>query len=172
MATEVVARNHYRRSLPGAFFTTPAPAPSVQMVGVVDQLDDAVRYYAFCKAFVLASNMSEGWGLVVNEAMAAGVPVLVSKQCGCSGDLVRNGRNGFTFDGNSVQELADRMLWLHLKEPELAQMGRESKAIVSEYSPNHFARNVVDLYRAIGSRIRRGPDALIGSGESGIASRP
>jgi 1,2-diacylglycerol 3-alpha-glucosyltransferase len=130
---------------------------SVHLVGRVDRFEDVIGYYAFCQAFILASNQSEQWGLVVNEAMAAGVPVLVSNQCGCSADLVRNGLNGFTFDGNSVRELTDRMLWLHLNESELAQMGRESAVIVSEYSPSHFARNVDDLYRVVSSRTRRGP---------------
>ena len=40
---------------------------------------------------------SEQWGLVVNEAMASGLPVLVSKRCGCAADLVREGVNGFVF---------------------------------------------------------------------------
>jgi 1,2-diacylglycerol 3-alpha-glucosyltransferase len=129
---------------------------SVHLVGRVDRYEDVIGYYAFCRAFILASNQSEQWGLVVNEAMAAGVPVLVSNQCGCSSELVKSGRNGFTFDGNSVRELADRMLWLHTNENELAQMGHESAAIIAEYSPSQFAQNVGDLYQVVCSRTRRG----------------
>lgn len=129
---------------------------SVHLVGRADRFEDVIGYYAFCRAFILASNQSEQWGLVVNEAMAAGVPVLVSNQCGCSSELVKSGRNGFTFDGNSVRELADRMLWLHTNESELAQMGQESAAIIAEFSPDHFARNAGDLYRVVSSRPRRG----------------
>ena len=59
-------------------------------------------------AFVHAS-ASEQWGLVVNEAMAAGLPVIVSERCGCAPDLVREGVNGLTFDPCDVAELAGLM---------------------------------------------------------------
>jgi glycosyltransferase involved in cell wall biosynthesis len=122
---------------------------SIHLIGRVDQFDEAVRYYAFCKAFVLASNRSEQWGLVVNEAMAAGVPVLVSRQCGCSGALVKPGVNGFVFDGNSVSELVDRLLWMHQNERRIDAMGQASLAIVAEYSPLNFAKNVAGYYWAL-----------------------
>src|SRR5206468_3929765 len=60
------------------------------------QIDDLPIYYALAKCFVLPS-VSEPWGLVVNEAMASGLPVLVSDRCG-SAELVQNGNNGFVFD--------------------------------------------------------------------------
>jgi 1,2-diacylglycerol 3-alpha-glucosyltransferase len=119
---------------------------SVHMVGRIDQLDEAVRYYSFCKAFVLASNRSEQWGLVVNEAMAAGVPVLVSRQCGCSTELVRPEVNGFVFDGNSVSDLTDRLLWIHRNEHQLQAMGQAAQSIVDEYSPRNFAVKVARYY--------------------------
>lgn len=121
---------------------------SVHMVGRVDQFNDAVRYYAFCKAFVLASNRGEQWGLVVNEAMAAGVPVLVSRQCGCSSDLVNPGVNGFVFDGDSVSDLTDRLVWMHSNQHQLPAMGRAAQATVDEYSPRNFAETVTKYYRA------------------------
>jgi 1,2-diacylglycerol 3-alpha-glucosyltransferase len=121
---------------------------SIHLVGAVERFDDAVRYYAFCKAFILGSNRSEQWGLVVNEAMAVGAPVLVSRQCGCSGELVRSGLNGFAFDGNSVSELADRLLWMHENEPQLDAMGQASLAIVEHYSPLNFANNIAGYYSA------------------------
>jgi glycosyltransferase involved in cell wall biosynthesis len=41
---------------------------------------------------------SEPWGLVVNEAMACGMPVIVSEKCGCAPDLVQNGKNGISIN--------------------------------------------------------------------------
>jgi 1,2-diacylglycerol 3-alpha-glucosyltransferase len=120
---------------------------SIHMVGTVDQFDDAVRYYAFCRAFVLAST-SETWGLVVNEAMAAGVPVLVSRQCGCSGELVKPGLNGFVFDSDSVSELTDRLLWMHRNQHQLQAMGQASLSVIDEYSPRNFGENVSGYYWA------------------------
>ena len=62
-------------------------------------------YYALAWAFVHAST-AEQWGLVVNEAMSAGLPVIVSEPCGCAPDLVHNGENGFTFDPLNASQLA------------------------------------------------------------------
>ncbi|MDX2050514.1 MAG: glycosyltransferase family 4 protein, partial [Rickettsiaceae bacterium] len=50
--------------------------------------------YAKARIFILPSHTNEQWGLVVNEAMAAGCPVLVSNVCGCAPDLVEEGVNG------------------------------------------------------------------------------
>jgi 1,2-diacylglycerol 3-alpha-glucosyltransferase len=55
-------------------------------------------------AFIQAST-TEQWGLVVNEAMASGLPVLVSERCGCAPDLVKNGVNGYTFDPYDIKEI-------------------------------------------------------------------
>ena len=51
-------------------------------------------YYALASVFVHAST-SEQWGLVVNEAMSAGLPILISSACGCSPDLVQEGHQWF-----------------------------------------------------------------------------
>ena len=73
------------------------------------QYRELPAYYALADAFVHAST-TEQWGLVVNEAMATGLPVIVSNRCGCVPDLVAEGKNGFTFDPGSVESLAKLML--------------------------------------------------------------
>lgn len=118
----------------------------VILVGRVDIFDEVVNYYAFARAMVLASHENEQWGLVVNEAMASGLPVIVSEQCGCSSSLVKNGENGFTFDGTSVEQLTAHLLWMHEHEEQLQQMGECSRKIIQDYSPEQFAMNVVKLY--------------------------
>jgi glycosyltransferase involved in cell wall biosynthesis len=75
------------------------------------QADELPRFYALGGALVLPSTR-EPWGLVVNEAMACGVPVLVSKRCGCSADLVGEGKNGYTFDPEDEGEITQCMLRL------------------------------------------------------------
>jgi glycosyltransferase involved in cell wall biosynthesis len=77
---------------------------NVSFPGFVNQ-SELPRIYAACDVFVLPSE-NEPWGLVVNEAMCAGLPVIVSKEVGCVPDLVREGENGSTFAAGDVDTLA------------------------------------------------------------------
>jgi glycosyltransferase involved in cell wall biosynthesis len=55
------------------------------------------QYFAAADALVLPSDARETWGLVVNEAMACGLPAIVSDGCGCAADLIESGKTGITF---------------------------------------------------------------------------
>lgn len=101
--------------------------------------------YQRCGCFILPS-WSEPWGLVVNEAMAAGAPVLVSDRCGCAPDLVQIGRNGFTFRPDAVEELTALMHGISTTDSaQLREMGLCSKEIVSRYTPESWANDFVEL---------------------------
>jgi Glycosyltransferase len=103
------------------------------------QYHELPAYYGLAHVFVHAST-TEQWGLVVNEAMAAGLPVIVSNRCGCVPDLVAEGKNGFTFDPGSVESLAKLMLNMcHFSKRRLEDMGAESQRIVEGFTPAHFA---------------------------------
>ncbi|HEX6048002.1 MAG TPA: glycosyltransferase, partial [Gemmatimonadaceae bacterium] len=83
-------------------------ADAVTVVGFVNQAE-LPAWYAAADALVLPSDSRETWGLVVNEAMAAGLPVVVSDAAGCSPDLVRDSVNGFTYPCGDIDALADRL---------------------------------------------------------------
>ncbi|MDQ6897999.1 MAG: glycosyltransferase family 4 protein [Candidatus Dormibacteraeota bacterium] len=117
----------------------------VVLAGQIDDLDTLASYYAFARTCVLASTSDEPWGLVINEAMAAGLPVLVSNHCGCAPDLVEDGRNGFSFDPGDEGQLAAQMRWMHTHRSRLAGMGAASCEIVQRFSPAAFAANVLRL---------------------------
>ena len=66
----------------------------VQFPGFV-QREELSSYYALADAFVFPSH-TDPWGLVVNEAMACGLPVISSDAAGCTADLVKDGCNGWS----------------------------------------------------------------------------
>jgi glycosyltransferase involved in cell wall biosynthesis len=104
------------------------------------QYEELPVYYAFAKAFVHAST-TEQWGLVVNEAVASGLPVIVSNRCGCVPELV-NG-NGFTFDPLDEQELAARLLEMaSLSENDLECFAEASRRIAARFGPERFAEGL------------------------------
>jgi len=109
----------------------------VFLPGFVQQ-EKLIRFYAVADVFVLPS-MSETWGQVVNEAMASGLPVLVSKRCGCYPDLVQEGVNGFGFDPFVEDELFDLMKDIVENKLDLHKMGRASLDIIETYTVDYCA---------------------------------
>jgi len=107
-------------------------------------------YYGLAGAFVHAST-TEQWGLVVNEAMAAGLPVVVSKRCGCAPDLVVPGSNGLLFDPDDVNSIASAMVEIADGAHRLRAMGRNSQAIVGQWSLTRFAES---LNKAVEAAMR------------------
>ncbi|HEX4413388.1 MAG TPA: glycosyltransferase [Lacipirellulaceae bacterium] len=108
------------------------------------QYDVLPAYYSLASAFVHAS-MVEPWGLVVNEAMASGLPVLVSNRCGCAPSLVQDGENGHTFDPADTVAITNCLLEMtRLSSAARDTMGRRSREIVDEYAPESFAAGLHD----------------------------
>ncbi len=107
--------------------------------------------YAFARCLVLSS-VSETWGLVVNEAMASGLPVLVSSRCGCVDDLVTHGGNGFVFDPLDEPQLTRLMLaFSSMPERERLDMGARSAEIISTFALTAWADSVRGLLRVCGA---------------------
>jgi 1,2-diacylglycerol 3-alpha-glucosyltransferase len=105
-------------------------------------------YYSFADCFILPSTR-EPWGLVVNEAMATGLPVIVSNRCGCVRDLVEHGRNGLVFDPFHEGDLSDCM---HLLEnfscEKRDQMGALSSERIKKHSPETWALEIARIVTA------------------------
>jgi 1,2-diacylglycerol 3-alpha-glucosyltransferase len=112
-------------------------------------------YYALARAFIHASTV-EPWGLVVNEAAASGLPLLVSDRCGCAPELVRDSVNGFTFDPFIAGSIADAMEKVAAPDFPRAAFGSSSREIVAQWGPERFARG---LQQAIDVALARSPAA-------------
>ena len=112
------------------------------------QYEELPMYYALAGAFVHAS-ISEPWGLVVNEAMASGLPLIVSRKCGCVPELLEEARNGFSFSPEDVDELATLLLRMAaFSDAERELMGRRSSRIVDSWSVERFANGLRDAVTA------------------------
>ena len=103
---------------------------------------DLLPFYATAGCFVLPSTR-EPWGLVVNEAMASGLPILISSSCGCADDLLQPARNGFMFSPHDVVSLTDLMHRIaSLPEERRREMGTASQEIIMPFSPRNFGNSV------------------------------
>jgi poly(glycerol-phosphate) alpha-glucosyltransferase len=106
------------------------------------QLDRTPLFFARAEAFILPSS-SEEWGLVVNEAMACSTPVLVSKNAGCAIDLVVEGKTGFVFDPEKLEELVG-LLERFVDDPSLRDvLGRQGFERISHWKPAFFGQQGV-----------------------------
>lgn len=96
--------------------------------------------YRLADIFILpSSGPKETWGLSINEALASGIPVLVSSKCGCANDLVIEGINGYIFESNNKSDLISKMKKLSdfLYRKSLANQTKES---IRQFSYNSFKK--------------------------------
>jgi glycosyltransferase involved in cell wall biosynthesis len=113
--------------------------PHVHLPGF-KQYHELPVYYALANAFVHAST-TEQWGLVVNEAIASGLPVIVSERCGCVPELVQD--NGFTFDPMDEHELAALLFRMAtLSDDDRRRLGDASYKIAANFVPERFGEGL------------------------------
>lgn len=107
------------------------------------QYDDLPTYYGLASAFVHPAH-AEAWGLVVNEALACGLPVIVSRSVGACGELVDHGGNGFLFDPTSPADLAARLAAVASLETGSRQaMQAAAVATAANWTPQRFATGLL-----------------------------
>ncbi len=142
-----------------------ATVAAAQIEGVVlcgfQQRDILPAYYGLAGAFVHPA-WKDTWGLVVNEAMAAGLPVLVSDRAGCAQDLVAEGENGFTFAPHDERRLAHLLArTASASDAEREAMGARSRTRIAAYSPERFAGALATAVEAGRSRADRPPGLIL-----------
>ena len=113
----------------------------VSFTGFKNQLELS-SYYAIADVFVLPSGLGETWGLVVNEAMCFGVPVIVSDMVGCGADIVRHGENGFVFPLGDNLKLAQYLFVLLNDEKARKTFGRRSREIIESYNQERGVKGI------------------------------
>ena len=116
------------------------------------QIDELVNYYKSASAFILPSYF-DNWGLVVNEAIASGLPCIVSKNCGCAKDLIVHNVSGLIFDPYDVKELSLFMQIIENKDKnEIKKMIEIANLNLENYDLNSFS---INLKKAINEAIKK-----------------
>jgi 1,2-diacylglycerol 3-alpha-glucosyltransferase len=118
------------------------------------QIEELPAYYGLASVFIHPA-LNDQWGLVVNEAMACGLPVLVSKHCGCVPELVHIGENGYLFDPEDTVELANLMLSMSTGRVDIAKMGRASLETISNWGLERFSQGLFGAIQAALGRADR-----------------
>ncbi len=120
---------------------------AIKYMGRLDQEEVLDMYYASDIAVV--PSFKEPWGLVVNEAMAAGLPVIVSDQVGCIDDLIQNGKTGLIFPSGDRRALAEAMQKLLFSREERKRMGLNGMSVISGWTFEEEAKRIVASWDTI-----------------------
>ena len=106
------------------------------------QKDALPQYYAIADVFVLPST-EEVWGLVINEAMACGLPVISTDKVGASIDLIKHGVNGCVIPASDVDRLYESLAIILGDSKLKYSMGRASEEIIKDFTVSNGAKRFV-----------------------------
>ena len=114
----------------------------VRFLGSIDN-DKLPQYLNDADAFILPS-WSESWGLVVNEAMAAGLPVLLSNKINAANTLLKENDNGFSFSPGDVNNIQQKLMeFIHLSDPAKKEMSDNALKTISRMDYNNMGSELL-----------------------------
>jgi glycosyltransferase involved in cell wall biosynthesis len=111
------------------------------------QREQLAIYYALAEALVLPT-YADTWGLVVNEAMACSLPVVLSSAAGCAAELLRENWNGLLVQPRDLSSLTLAIRTIAVQPGLHATMGINSAQHISHYSPNEWVGGVEQMVEA------------------------
>ncbi len=129
----------FQRLLAGARGIVHRPVP-IRSVGLAEVFGRA-------SVFVHPS-LADGFGYSVAEAMASGLPAIVTRTTGAA-DWIQDGVNGFIVEPGDLDALRDRLVWCHAHPGRLAEMGRAARATVATYDLDRFRRTYLPHLRSL-----------------------
>lgn len=116
------------------------------ITGFISDQDELFKHYFVGDALILPSSVYEVWGLVVNEAMFAGLPVLVSDICGCSLDIVQNDINGYIINPKNLEDISSKIEDM-LYKVNLEQFCGQSRKIIKEWTFRNSKKNLENILK-------------------------
>ena len=109
------------------------------------------KFYAIADIFVLPS-LGESWGLVVNEAMCFGLPIIATDKVMSSYDLIKDGENGYVFKANNKNQLQNRLEYLLTHSEKRASMGLSSLEKISKWNYKRWVEGLIGALESITQR--------------------
>jgi len=125
-------------------------SPGVIRFAGFAQRDQVAVHYALAEMLILPT-YADTWGLVVNEAMACRLPVILSRAAGCAAELLKESWNGLLVPPRDVASLTSAMRTLADQPDQCATMGANSEQHISHYSPREWSKAIVRMVEAIGA---------------------
>ena len=101
-------------------------------------------YYAAADLFAILSR-GDIWGLVVNEAMTYGLPIITSNRCIAGTELVKNGENGYVVDLDDFSIIKQRFTELILDDDKLEIFGKNSCIKIAKYTFTQMANDHINI---------------------------
>jgi glycosyltransferase involved in cell wall biosynthesis len=133
---------------------------SVKFLGVMTSRNIA-KIFSECDAFILPS-FSESWGMVLNEAMASGLPIISSNRINAAIALLVEGENGYLFDPYNVDEITTTLLkHIESSSKKKIEMSQSAKKSIRKYSYKFFASEVFRALSDSTNRPIKEPNPLI-----------
>ncbi|WP_211455062.1 glycosyltransferase family 4 protein [Collimonas antrihumi] len=126
---------------------------AVRFTGGLD-INQLADYYLNASCLILPSR-SEPWGLVANEALSYGCPIIVSDRCGCAPDLIIDGKTGYVFQTDDVEDLYQKMLLIQQTLADATKVANDCINFIQNFTPVKAASQILDGCQAILSKTGR-----------------
>ncbi len=108
------------------------------------QKDELKEYYRASDLFVLMT-IGDVWGLVINEAMACGLPIITTDMCVAGLELVKNNENGYIVKVGDDKDLSNKIKGIIFDEEKLSDMGNKSLDKIKDYT----IENMADIHLSV-----------------------
>jgi glycosyltransferase involved in cell wall biosynthesis len=118
----------------------------ISFLGFQNQ-QEVPQLYAISDFVVFPSLYDETWGRAVNEAMAYSLPIIASRKVGATGDIVKDGINGFVVKENDIDEITEKMFVLANDKKLRKKMGNKSKEIISKWTYENYIQNAIQAIK-------------------------
>jgi glycosyltransferase involved in cell wall biosynthesis len=136
---------------------------SVQFLGPLNSRSIS-KIFSESDAFILPS-FYEGWGFVVNEAMASGLPVLLSNRVNAGSTLLIEGNNGYSFNPNRIDEITATILkFINVSPDKKLEMSKSAKLTIRKYDYKFLANEILRAISDFNGKPNKESNLLIRKG--------